>query len=138
MGHAVLISALAQPHLAYGRPILALLGDGPERQALEAVAARLRVADRVRFVGRPANPWPYYHAADVVVLPSDSEGPLIVNDRVYLATEEGDVVVVRAGSSLEVLATNTLADQSFVASPVAAGDALYLRSRTHLFAISGQ
>jgi outer membrane protein assembly factor BamB len=64
--------------------------------------------------------------------------PLIVNDRVYLATEAGDVVVVRAGSSLEVLATNRLADQSFVASPVAAGDALYLRSRTHLFAISGE
>ena len=32
--------------------------------------------------------------------------------------EEGDVVVVRMGDALEVLATNTLDDQSFIASPV--------------------
>jgi outer membrane protein assembly factor BamB len=62
--------------------------------------------------------------------------PLVVNDRVYLATEEGDVVVVKTGNQFEVLATNTLADQSFIASPIAIGDDLYLRSRTHLFAIS--
>ena len=64
--------------------------------------------------------------------------PLVVNDRVYLATEEGDVVVVKTGSQLEVLATNTLTDHSFVASPIAVGDELYLRSRTHLFCISAK
>jgi len=63
--------------------------------------------------------------------------PLVVNDRVYLATEEGAVVVVKAGSQFEVLATNTLTDQSFIASPIALGRDLYLRSRTHLFRISG-
>lgn len=63
--------------------------------------------------------------------------PLVVNDRVYLATEEGDVVVVKAGSTFEVLATNTLADQSFIASPIVIGDDLFLRSRTHLFRIGG-
>jgi outer membrane protein assembly factor BamB len=62
--------------------------------------------------------------------------PLVVNDRVYLATEEGDVVVVKAGSQFEVLATNSLSDQSFIASPIAVGSDLYLRSRTHLFRIS--
>ena len=62
--------------------------------------------------------------------------PLVVNDRVYLATEEGDVVVVKAGDTYEVLATNTLTDQSFIASPIAVDDALYLRSRTHLFKIA--
>ena len=61
--------------------------------------------------------------------------PLAVKDRVYLATEEGDVVVVKAGNTFEVLATNTLTDQSFIASPIAVGNNLYLRSRTHLFAI---
>lgn len=61
--------------------------------------------------------------------------PLVVNDRVYLATEEGDVVVVKAGDTFELLATNTLTDQSFIASPIAVGNNLYLRSRTHLFAI---
>ena len=62
--------------------------------------------------------------------------PLVVRDRVYLATEEEDVVVVKAGNQLEVLATNRLADQSFIASPIAVGRDLYLRSRTHLFAIA--
>lgn len=62
--------------------------------------------------------------------------PLVVNDRVYLATEDGDVVVVRTGDKLDVLATNTLTDQSFIASPIAVGSDLYLRSRTHLFRIS--
>ena len=62
--------------------------------------------------------------------------PLVVGDHVYLATEEGDVVVVKAGDTHEVLATNTLTDQSFIASPIAVGNDLYLRSRTHLFRIS--
>ena len=36
------------------------------------------------------------------------------------------MVVVKAGSSFEVLATNTLADQSFIASPIAVGNDLFL------------
>jgi outer membrane protein assembly factor BamB len=62
--------------------------------------------------------------------------PLVVGDRVYLATEEGDVVVVRTGRQFEILATNTLADQSFIASPIVIGNDMYLRSRTHLFRIA--
>jgi hypothetical protein len=62
--------------------------------------------------------------------------PLVIGDRVYLATEEGDIVVVKVGNQFEVLATNTLSDQSFIASPIAVGSDLYLRSRTHLFRIS--
>jgi hypothetical protein len=41
------------------------------------------------------------------------------------------------GDTFEVLATNTLADQSFIASPVIVDQAIYLRSRTHLFRIAG-
>ena len=62
--------------------------------------------------------------------------PLVANGRVYLATEEGDVVVVKAGDAFEILATNTLGDQSFIASPIAVGNDLFLRSRTHLFRIA--
>jgi outer membrane protein assembly factor BamB len=62
--------------------------------------------------------------------------PLVVNERVYLATEEGEVVVVETGNRYEVLATNTLAGQSFIASPIALDNAIYLRSRTHLFKIA--
>ena len=61
--------------------------------------------------------------------------PVGAAGRIYLATEEGDVVVLRLGEQFGVLATNTLRDQSFIASPVILDGALYLRSRTHLFRI---
>ena len=61
--------------------------------------------------------------------------PVGASGKLYLATEEGDVVVVRMGDRFQVLATNTLDDQSFIASPVIVAGTIYLRSRTHLFAI---
>ena len=57
--------------------------------------------------------------------------------RLYISTEEGDVVVVRMGPTFEVLATNTLTDHSFIATPAIVGGDIYLRSRTHLFRIGG-
>lgn len=63
--------------------------------------------------------------------------PVGANGKLYLATEEGDVVVVRMGEKFEVLSTNTLTDQSFIASPVILDGVIYLRSRTHLFRIDG-
>ena len=41
------------------------------------------------------------------------------------------------GDRFEVLATNAMENQSFIASPVIVDGSIYLRSRTHLFAISG-
>jgi outer membrane protein assembly factor BamB len=61
--------------------------------------------------------------------------PVGANGKIYLATEEGDVVVIRMGNRFEVLATNAMDDQSFIASPVIVDGTIYLRSRTHLFAI---
>ena len=52
-----------------------------------------------------------------------------------MATEDVDVVVVKMGETYEVLATNTLADQSFIATPAVAGGDMYLRSQSHLFCI---
>ena len=55
---------------------LALVGDGPERAALQAQAEHLGVADRVHFLG--AKPHTalaaYYAAADAMVLASSREG----------------------------------------------------------------
>jgi len=53
----------------------------------------------------------------------------------YFPTEDGDGVVARIGSTLDVVALNTLTDQSFVASPAIAGGDIFLRSRTHLFPV---
>ncbi len=61
--------------------------------------------------------------------------PVGANGKLYLASEEGDVVVVRMGDRYEVLATNSLSDQSFIASPVVADGDIYLRSQSHLFRI---
>jgi outer membrane protein assembly factor BamB len=61
--------------------------------------------------------------------------PVGANGKLYLATEDGDVVVFRMGEKFEVIATNTLADQVFIATPVIAGDNLFLRGQNTLFCI---
>ena len=71
-GHDLVIRALAQ--LPDHR--LVVVGDGPQREALRALAQRLGVTDRVRFAGpRPhAELRHFYGAADVMVLASEREG----------------------------------------------------------------
>lgn len=49
---------------------LVILGDGPLRRRLEALAQALGVADRVAFPGSVPALVPYYHAADVFALPA--------------------------------------------------------------------
>ena len=64
--------------------------------------------------------------------------PVLAGGHLYFPTEEGDVVVAKVGPALDIVATNTLADQSFIASPAVVDGDIYLRSRTHLFRISGK
>jgi outer membrane protein assembly factor BamB len=61
--------------------------------------------------------------------------PVGAGGKLYLATEADDVVVVKMGKTFEVLATNTLAGHTFIASPAIANGELYLRSQSTLFAI---
>lgn len=61
--------------------------------------------------------------------------PVGANGKLYLATEDGDVVVVRMGEKYEVLATNTLTDQMFIATPAIAGGSLYLRGQETLYGV---
>jgi glycosyltransferase involved in cell wall biosynthesis len=53
---------------------LVLVGQGPERDRLEAEARALGVGDRVRFTGPVDDPADLLRAADVFVLPSVAEG----------------------------------------------------------------
>jgi outer membrane protein assembly factor BamB len=61
--------------------------------------------------------------------------PVGANGKLYLPTEDGDVVVLKLGEKFEVLATNTLTDQVFIASPVIADGEIYLRGQNTLFCI---
>ena len=58
-----------------------------------------------------------------------------VNGKLYLASENDDVIVVKMGRTFEVLATNTLHDQVFIATPAIAGGEIYLRGEKTLFCI---
>jgi outer membrane protein assembly factor BamB len=99
--------------------ILYLLTDNGQLSALDAKTGQ-------PFYQQQRLPKPYNFKAS----------PIAVAGRLYLASEDEDVIVVKMGPSYEVLATNTLPDQSFIATPVAVGGDLYLRSRTHLFRIT--
>lgn len=56
-------------------------------------------------------------------------------DRVYVASRNGTVTVLKDGPEFEVLAENKLED-SFNASPAFVGNELYLRGTTHLYCIA--
>lgn len=56
-------------------------------------------------------------------------------DRVYIASRNGTVTVLKHGPEFEVLAVNKL-DDSFNASPVFVGDELFLRGAQHLYCIA--
>lgn len=73
-GHEVLLRALRD--LRADRPTITLLlvGDGPRRGELEALAEELGVADAVRFLGERADVTAVLAAADVFVFASENEG----------------------------------------------------------------
>jgi outer membrane protein assembly factor BamB len=78
---------------------------------------------------------PLYQQARLPKPYSFKASPVGANGKLYLASEDEDVVVVKMGDTLDVLATNTLEGQSFIASPVIVDGDIYLRSRTQLFRI---
>jgi glycosyltransferase involved in cell wall biosynthesis len=73
-GHDTLIEALRL--LASTRPNvqLVLVGDGPERAALESRVAGARLESRVRFAGATSDVASYLSASDLFVLASNTEG----------------------------------------------------------------
>ena len=79
---------------------------------------------------------PYYSQVRLPQTYNFKASPVAANGKLYLATEHGDVVVVRMGEKFEVLATNTLTDQVFIATPVIAGGEIFLRGQNTLFCIS--
>jgi outer membrane protein assembly factor BamB len=63
-----------------------------------------------------------------------SASPVGAGGRLYLTSEEGDVFVVRAGRTFELLATNRLGEIA-MATPAVSGDLLIIRTRSQLIGI---
>lgn len=73
-GLDVLIRAFGRLAAERGELALDLVGGGPERKALEALARGLGLSERVTFHGDVPDPTPFLRQADVFVLPSRAEG----------------------------------------------------------------
>jgi outer membrane protein assembly factor BamB len=59
--------------------------------------------------------------------------PVAADNKIYIASEEGVVVVLDAGEQLKVLATNKL-DGAILATPALADGNIYVRTENHLYA----
>jgi len=79
---------------------------------------------------------PYYAQTRLPKASNLKASPVGANGKLYLATEDGDVVVLKMGEKFEVLSVNTLEDQVFIATPVIADGELFLRGQNTLFCIS--
>lgn len=97
-----LIAAL--PRLQRQDVVLAILGDGPERAAIEAQAAMLGVGDRVLLPGHAADPFPAMAKARVLALPSDYEGvPGVLREALSVGTP---VVATRSSVAVGEIVTD--------------------------------
>ena len=111
-----LIRAFAR--LPAGR--LVIVGDGPERTALEALARITGVADRVEFVGHRTDTPDFYARFDVFALSSDTEQmPLSVIEAMaaglpVVATDVGDVRLMVAEANAPFV--TPLEDGAFAAA----------------------
>lgn len=114
-GHHIAISALT--HLSDFRLVIA--GEGPESQALQALANQLNVASRVQFLGRVEQDQltKCYNAADILVLASSREGwPNVLLESMACGTP---VVATKVGGIPEIV-TSEVAGRLMATRDVAA------------------
>ncbi len=87
--------------------VLVLAGDGPERPRVEAAVQLAHLEDRVVFAGHQSDIAPWYALADVVVLPSHSEGsPNVLLEAMAAGVP---VVATAVGGVPEIVAHETSA-----------------------------
>lgn len=111
---------------------LAIIGDGPERAMLEALAAELGIADRITFTGHVAAPQGLYRGMDIYALSSDTEQmPMTVLEAMaaglpVAGTDVGDVAGMVAGENRRFIVP--LSDEALAGSLRALVDDAALRA----------
>ena len=84
-GHDLLLDALSRPAWRERDWTLSLYGDGPDADAFRAQAARLNLANRVRFEGHASSIRDVWGAHHALILPSRAEGtPLAMVEAMLL------------------------------------------------------
>ncbi|MFP6596243.1 MAG: PQQ-binding-like beta-propeller repeat protein, partial [Candidatus Hydrogenedentota bacterium] len=63
--------------------------------------------------------------------------PILVDGRLFCTDRRGDIFVLAAGKTFELLARNSLGDDSY-ATPAVANGSLYIRTLTQLMSIGGE
>ncbi|WCM21295.1 glycosyltransferase family 4 protein [Paraburkholderia bryophila] len=117
-----LLNAFALVRRRVPDAVLYLVGDGPDRAAMEALAVTLGVAEQTRFEGFVADPRVYLAQADVFVLASHYEAAGLVlceareTGRAIVATRVGGIPEMLDGGDAGVLVP--------VQDPVALAEAL--------------
>jgi len=61
--------------------------------------------------------------------------PVAANGNLYISTEQGDILVVKMSDKFELLATNKMGDEFFIATPAIADGEMYVRGRNMLYLI---
>ncbi|HEY7784116.1 MAG TPA: PQQ-binding-like beta-propeller repeat protein [Pyrinomonadaceae bacterium] len=65
---------------------------------------------------------------------SFSASPIAADGKLYLASQDGDVYVVRAGPKFELLATNSMGEP-LMATPAISGNNLIIRSERYIYSV---
>jgi glycosyltransferase involved in cell wall biosynthesis len=103
--HATAVRTLDRLARQVPRARLVLVGDGPERSAIEARVGELGLGERVRFLGLRKDVARLLHGADAFLLTSVSEGiPLTVIEAMAAGLP---VVATDVGGLREVVADGT-------------------------------
>lgn len=63
-----------------------------------------------------------------------SASPVAADGKLYFASEDGEVFVVRAGPEFAIIATNVMGEP-LMATPALAGGTMFIRGQHHLFAV---
>ena len=63
-----------------------------------------------------------------------SASPVAAGGRLYLSSEDGDIFIIRAGPTFEILGRQRMGEP-LMATPAIAGNVMYVRGEKRLFAI---